>query len=124
MCREEPDLHLGDDSYKVVVNTKGSVGEISEELKEILTYLDCEEVTGQYSRKLDDAVNAVKRNEERRLEYMRLTFRDNEMIAKGREEEKVASIKNLMDSLKLTAQQAMDALKISAADQQRYLSLL
>ena len=67
---------------------------------------------------------------------MRLTLRDNEMIAKGRQvgrlegrqegrqEEQISSIRNLMDTLKLTAQQAMDALKISETDQQRYLSLL
>ena len=86
ICREEPDLSFGDETFKVVVNTKGSRGEVSTELKEILTYLDNETVTGDISRELDNAVNAVKSNEERRLEYMRLTLRDNEMLAKGREE--------------------------------------
>ena len=42
----------------------------------------------------------------------------------GREEEKLSSIRNLMETMKLTTQQAMDALKISASDQQHYLSLL
>ena len=42
----------------------------------------------------------------------------------GRKETELLSIRNLMDTLKLTAQQAMDALKISPADQQRYLSML
>lgn len=34
------------------------------------------------------------------------------------------SIRNLMDTLKLTAQQAMDALKISADDQKRFSQML
>ena len=33
-CREEPGLTFGDDAYKVVVNTKGCRGEVSEELME------------------------------------------------------------------------------------------
>ena len=88
-CREEPDLKFGDESYKVVVNTKGKRGGISAELKEVLLYLDNGSVTGEYSRELNDAVNAVKASEERRLEYMMLVTRDNEMRAEGREEGRV-----------------------------------
>ena len=42
----------------------------------------------------------------------------------GREAERINSIRNLMESLKLTSQQAMDALKIPSAEQPYYLSLL
>ena len=42
----------------------------------------------------------------------------------GREAERINSIRNLMESLKLTSQQAMDALKIPSAEQPHYLSLL
>ena len=42
----------------------------------------------------------------------------------GREETIVDSIQKLMRTMKLTAQQAMEALEISPADQQRYLTLL
>lgn len=85
-CREEPGLKFGDDSYKIVINTKGYRGEISDELKEALKYLDDGSVTGEYSRELDDAVKSVKASEERRLEYMMLVTRDNEMRAEGRTE--------------------------------------
>ena len=36
----------------------------------------------------------------------------------------LASIKSLMKKMKLTAEQAMDALSISASDQKRYSSML
>ena len=49
-------------------------------------YLKDEEVSGEFSRALDDAVNAVKASEERRREYMWLNMRDNELRAEGREE--------------------------------------
>ena len=85
-CREEPDLKFGDESYKVVVNTKGKKGDINGHLREVLEYLDDGSVTGDYSRELDEAVKAVKSSEERRLEYMLLVTRDNEMRAEGRAE--------------------------------------
>ena len=89
VCREEPDISFGDDTCKIVINTKGSKGEISDELREIILYLDEEKVTGPFSRELDDAVKAVKANEERRLEYMMLYIRDNEMRAEGRKEGRI-----------------------------------
>lgn len=89
ICREEPDLKFGDESCKIVINTKGHVGEIGDELKEALKYLDDGSITGDYSRELDEAVQAVKSSEERRLEYMMLVTRDNEMRAEGRAEGRV-----------------------------------
>ena len=48
--------------------------------------------------------------------------------AEGREEgmenTRVESIRNIMDTLKMTAQQAMEALKIPSADQSKYLAKL
>ncbi len=81
-----PGLRLKDEAYKMILNTKGKHGFISERLKEFIIYLDENRVTGAFSKELDDAVNAVKANEERRLEYMMLWVRDNEMRAEGREE--------------------------------------
>ena len=42
----------------------------------------------------------------------------------GIDENRIESIKNIMDSLKFTAQQAMDALKIPVSEQQKYLAKL
>ena len=57
-------------------------------LKPLLEYLEdgSGSVTGDHSRELDEAVKAVKSSEERRLEYMLLVTRDNEMRAEGRAE--------------------------------------
>ena len=40
------------------------------------------------------------------------------------ERTKIADIKNIMEGLKFTAQQAMDLLKIPVSDQAKYLSKL
>ena len=97
-CREEPDLKFGDETYKIVINTKGTRGEISDELKEVIVYLDEGKITGAYSQELDDAVKAVKNSEERRLEYMMLTTRDNEMRAEGRAEGREEGIRSQRES--------------------------
>ena len=83
-CIQEPELCFGDETVKVVVNTKGTIGEISNELKELLIYFDQQLVSGDYSRKLDQAVKRVKSSEERRHEYMIMEIREMEARAEGR----------------------------------------
>ena len=99
VCREEPDLLFEDGTTKVIVNTKGTKGEISAELKEVIRYLDDGTVSGGYSRELDDAVNAVKTNEDRRLEYMTMMVHDMEMREEGRAEGRVEGKKDLIYEL-------------------------
>ena len=116
----------------MIVTTKGTVGEICDDLKELLVYLDEGRASGDYTRQLDDAVKGVKSSEERRHEYMVMMIREMELKEEARAEgwtegvdqNRVESIRNLMKTLKLTAQQAMDALLIPAADQSKYLSKL
>lgn len=86
ICKEVDGLQFGDEAFKVVVNTKGTEGEIDDELKQALIYLDEGKVTGDYARQLDDAVRLVKSSEERRHEYMVMMIRDMEMKEEGREE--------------------------------------
>ncbi len=43
---------------------------------------------------------------------------------RGAETERIKSIKNLISSLGITAEAAMDALKIAKTDQPKYLALL
>ncbi len=83
-CDENHEILFGDDATKVVVNTKGTKGDISPELKEAIIYLDREEVTGSYSKELDDAVNELKSNEERGQEYMMLMSYGAEQKAAGK----------------------------------------
>jgi predicted transposase/invertase (TIGR01784 family) len=83
-CDQNYEVLFGDDAVKVVVNTKGTKGDISPELKEAIIYLDREEVTGSYSKELDDAVNELKSNEERGQEYMMLMTYGAEREAAGK----------------------------------------
>ncbi len=48
-CDEEPSLLLNDDAYKILINTKGVIGEISDELKEIIHYMDTGKADSDYT---------------------------------------------------------------------------
>ena len=48
----------------------------------------------------------------------------DESIQRGIDQNRVESIKNIMETLKLTAQQAMDALKIPKGEQGKYMARL
>ena len=148
VCREEPDLRFGDETVKVIVNTKGEIGEISDELKEALEYMDSGTVTGEYSKELDAAVTAVKTSEERRVEYMTMAIREMEIraesraegleeglekgmekgreegLAEGMEKKELSTIQLIMEKLKMKAEDAMDFLNIAKEDQARYTLLL
>ena len=131
-CVEKPDLPFGDDTVKVIVNTKGTVGAISDELREIIRYLDDGTVSGEYSRELEDAVNHVKSSEERRHEYMIMMVREQELIDQGveqgidigRKDELLNSIRKLIRNMHVTPQQAMAFLDIPLSDQPMYLEKL
>ena len=124
-CDQDPDLLMGDDAVKVVVNTKGSVGEISDELKEAIKYLDSGVVTGEYSKELDDAVNELKENEERGQEYMMLMTYGAEQAAAGKHIDKVEMIRSWYEKKKsFSEEDAADMLEMKLTVFQGILSLI
>lgn len=67
---------MNDAAKRIVLNAKGIVDkeshEVSDDIKEILAYMDGDAPESDYSRLLDNAVKEVKQNEGRRLEYMNI----------------------------------------------------
>ena len=82
-CLEAPGLGFGDDTVKVVVNTRGTQPDISDELRETLRYFDSGTVSGAASAALDRAVNHIKNSEERRREYMVMLAWEMEKLEEG-----------------------------------------
>lgn len=94
-CKEEPELVLGDESHKVFLNAAGTMEDVSGELKAFLDYVTGKKSNNTFVKKLDEAVEKAKRNEEWRREYMTLLMRDQENIEKGREEGSAELILNM-----------------------------
>ena len=92
-CQEDNSVFLGDDAVSIVLNTKGTVGEINEELKGALKYIDGEQPTSEYADRLSKSVENVKANEKWRRDYMT-------MAMKIKEENKITDLARVVSTLK------------------------
>ena len=74
LCSWDGSIRMNDSAKRIVLNTKGFLdkkgNEVSEDLKEMLSYMDGKPPKSEYSKMLDEAVKKIKQNEERRTEYM------------------------------------------------------
>jgi len=124
-CDQNHALLFGDDAVKVVVNTKGTKGRISKKLKEVIMYLDHEEVTGSFSRELDNAVKELKESEEGRQEYMMLMTFGAEQKAAGKYAGKVEQIRGWYNDGSTTpAAEAAKVIRVTLAQFEDVLSLI
>ncbi len=69
-CDEDYSIIFHDDAAKIIINTKGTVGDISDELRAVIQYMDSGVATTEYTKSLDKEVATVKADEKFRREYM------------------------------------------------------
>ena len=97
-CLQNPGLVLGDDTVKIILNTKGTMDDVTPELKRLLDYIDSSEPEDDYTRELEKEVESVKRDDKWRLSYMTLQMRYQEKYEEGEYNEKCKSaIRMLQD---------------------------
>ncbi len=135
-CHEEAGLELGDETTKMFLNAKGTVGEVDKDIDQLLAYIDGKTAEGDFTRDIAAEVERVKQHDETRLEYMTLMMELKEQRREGREEgraegerkgraeEQLSSIRSMMNKLGLTAEKAMDVLDIPAEKRDAYLAQL
>ena len=85
LCSWDSSIKMNDAATWIVLNTTGTKDaeghEVSDEIKDMLSYMNDGIPKSDYARILDDAVKEIKQSEERRLEYMSI----NANIADERE---------------------------------------
>lgn len=86
LCRQEPELALGDGTVRIFLNAKGKIDDVSEELGNFLAYVADGKPRDAYTRQVDEAVKRAKRNRKWRHEYMTQWLRDQDKIREGRRE--------------------------------------
>ena len=94
-CIQEPELKLNDDTVKIILNTKGTMDDVSDEVKELLHYIGGADPASDLTRSLDEEVNNVKSNKKWRREFMTLLMRDNENKLLGKYMLLIDRVKNL-----------------------------
>ncbi|MCI8550654.1 MAG: Rpn family recombination-promoting nuclease/putative transposase [Lachnospiraceae bacterium] len=104
ICKEDSSIFMGDEAVKIFLNTKGTLDDVSSELKAFLDYVAGKDSADSYVKELEEAVKEAKRNREWRHEYMTLLMRDQENMEKGREEGREQMIVNALRTTKSVKQ--------------------
>ena len=93
LCKEDTRIALGDGAAKVILNTKGCVGEIDADLKALLRYMDGAAPESGYTRALDNAVMEIRMDEKWRRDYMLLSEKLQESKRLGEHTRSVAQVR-------------------------------
>ena len=128
-CRHDATLKLGDDTVKIILNTRGTGEDITPQLQAFMDYVNSGIISANpLVQALDERVRDVKRNEKERVSYVKYEINlrnarkdgEKEGEARGR----AASARSLMETLHCTKEKAMELLKIPADLQPKVLALL
>jgi len=60
-------LGLGDETTKIILNTKGTLDDVTPEMKKLLDFIDGKKPDDDFTRELDEAVQSVRKNEKWRV---------------------------------------------------------
>lgn len=84
---------------KIVVNTKGHIGEVSQDFKDFINAVNGEFNSTEFSAKIKSEVDDIKHNKKWRREYMTLYMHEQDLIRKSKMEERKLAIKNMLKKL-------------------------
>lgn len=94
-CKEVPDLELGDESTKIILNTKGrNDTEVEKPLADFLRYVESSKAKNlsedcdKRLRRLHDVIESIKANSEMEVAYVKAQTREREIIADAKQEGK------------------------------------
>lgn len=86
LCKEDTSLQLNDGAYTIFLTPKGTLDDISPQLRAFLDFVAGRPSDDPFIRKLERRIVEVKQNSDWRLEYMTLFLRDQENRRQGRNE--------------------------------------
>ena len=90
---EDPELELGDETVKIFMTPAGDADDLSKEVQDFMSYLAEKEVSSDFTKRLDEAVKAIKSGEGWRLEYTQLREKMEKQYEDGK---KVGIDKSIM----------------------------
>lgn len=89
VCLENNNVRLEDDTHKIILNTKGYLKDLNDDLLEFLNYVEdssdeaAEKAKSDLVKHIRKKVNAIKRDKSTEVEFMTLLERDREKIEEG-----------------------------------------
>ena len=124
LCHEQDGLELGDETVKIFLNTKGTVGEVDEDIDKFLAYVDGKAAEGEFTQDIAAEVERLKQHNETRVEYMTLMMELKEQRREGYDEGRTdGRVDNIVDNVRAlvakkgwSPDEALDILNVSPED--------
>lgn len=131
-CREQDGLELGDETIKIFLNSKGTVGEVDEDIDKFLAYVDGKAAEGEFTRDIAAEVERIKQHKDTEVEYMTLMMELKEQRREGYDEGKnegrintiISNVRSLITKKGWSSDEAFDVLGVSQEDRAAILSKL
>lgn len=82
-CKEIANLEYGDETTKIIVNSKGTKGEVSEDFKVFLKAVNGQFSNSEFSDKIKVEIERVKQSKDVRREFMALYLHDEDIRRAG-----------------------------------------
>ena len=128
-CSEDTTLTLNDGTVKIILNTKGTLDDVSPEMKRLLDYVDGKGVSDTFTRDLEEAVQSARQNEKWRLDYMTLQQEYRERFREGKIEGRIegrieGKVEILYEELHMTVAEIAEKLVISEEEVQKIVDAL
>ena len=140
LCHEQDGLELGDETVKIFLNTKGTAGEVDDDIEKFLAYVDGKAAEGEFTKDIAAEVERLKQHNETRVEYMTLMMElkeqrregydegradgRNEGINKGRIDTILNNVRALIAKKGWSPDEALDILNVSPEDRLVVISRL
>ena len=119
-CQEDVSLILPDDTTVLFLNAASTHGSVTPHTKSFLQYVHEHIVTDAFTEEINTEILKIKCDEKIRGEFMHFELLLHDKKEEGRREERVVLIKTLMESMNLSIENAMAALKIPPAQWEYY----
>ena len=115
-CDEDYSIILPDEASKIIINTKGTIGDISDELRAVIQYMDSGSATTEYTKSLDEEVATVKADEKFRRQYMLLMEAYAMREETGKHMTVVSQIRKSLKRNRFSTQEMADYFDVSEQD--------
>lgn len=140
LCMENKELELRDGATKIFLNTKGTIGDITDTIKAFLRYVDGVVTDNSLVQEIEEEIRKVKLEEGERVNYMTFAMKMMEERKEGRAEgrregrregrkegqrdERVAILRRLVMQSQIPVEQALEMIGIPQAEQPLYKKML
>ena len=115
-CLENLELELPDEATIMILNTKGTHGSISKDIKSFYDYVNNHVIDSDFTRQIDDEISYLKLDSKVRREFMLLEARLLDERREGRVDEKVSIAKLMLAKGCYSLQEIIELTSLSIDD--------